>query len=388
MSASAGVRLGVVVLALAGALGLAWLEGGAWGLLALPVAVVALGGRGVRVGAGWALFVATLAVLDGASVAVTSRSLGVHLVRARAEALRVGDAGQDVRTTDCERYAYRTTAFSPPGSVRNADGHAVYTVDGEDPVRVLLLGDSILDGHLAPALRRRFQAQGRGAVIVDASMAGYDWTDVACAAGRALEAQAFDVTFVATCINDLPIELGVDLDLGGGLARFEITSFVRADLSADLPPLLLDSAHPWVAAHMGELQRRFGGVLKTDVAGTALLAGSLAELQAAGPAAVDALLRPLDDRAGTVVVVPFPLAYDVTPDPVAPLVAWQVAAFGDRGVAVFDPTDTLRAIPLAQRLWEGDGTPGSLVQGRHDLVHYREGALEAVWAGAMGQDGR
>ncbi len=355
-------------------LALAALEGPSTLMFAIPLALCALVTER-RVLAGFTVFLATVLALAIIVKPLTGQRISVHLQRALAEfRLNIG-ASDTMQVGTCERYHYHPSVPVEGGGSRDALGRAILELEGPDRIRILLVGDSVMDRRMAAMIAAAFKATGRGLYLLDTSVPGYDWTDEACRVADAVE-QSFDLAIVGVCLNDLPMGSGPRYDLGAGEQAYDLLSEIDADLHADLTPLLLSSNHPWILQRRPALEAKFGPAIAFDVKDPAPVAALLPDLQDGRAAkALGEVLRPLVDRRIPTVVLPFPLIYDAAPDPTDPLIDWVLQTSHELGALAVDVRPVLRDLSLTDRSYRSLPSPEDLESSWYDIVHYQRGAL-------------
>lgn len=326
------------------------------------------------VGVRWAVFVATVSAFAWFMTLTGQMSLMHRAHRAYAAYRLSRGTMTELRPSDCERYQLRPSARTVGPATRNADGHAIYGDGGRE---WLVVGDSIAGHGFAAELHAALEAAGRSDRITDTSVAGYDWVDERCAAQRAMSTTTFDVAVVVVCINDIDAATQATLDLGGGEHRYSVVSGVNAN-PRGLPPLLLDSSHPWVVDHRALLDERFGSKLVYDLADERVLSELASQLPGTESAdQLNALLEQVSTIDDVVFVV-VPLLYAPPGDPTKPVFDWVIDHLGARGTSVVDLRPTFERIG-AHRLLFGEGAMRMTLD-EYDLVHPNRGGLAVAAA--------
>lgn len=337
-----------------------------------------------RLAAQGALFLGCVVGLDLVLRAVTPHSLWDRAQQVEAWLTWRAAPEDDFVADPCAQFAHRSFATTAFGERRDARGHLVFTVPGADPVRIGVIGDSVLYQMAARALFEGFRRAGEPAVIIDTSAPGYALADYACMVERlAAEGGELDLIVMGLVLNDAGRE-DVDLDLGHGLTRYSILSYANDNPAIDrLPPLFLPSAHPWVSARRADLDARWGDSIVYDLAAPELLVdvvpGLDHELRTGD--AMGRLLATLHASEIPVVALMMPLAV-ASPHPTDLLIDTWLAGLHDGGLATVDlrpilgsyPYEVL-ANPPVDAIREGAGL--------YDLVHYNEQALAMAMDAAL-----
>jgi hypothetical protein len=369
----------VVVLVVAG-WALAWVEQ-SWRWVVLPGLLGAwLGGRddaAVPTPVVWAaIFLATLATLDVGLGVATQEPLGARWRRVEAWwAWRTAPAEELVKD-GCAQYRPAPWSATMLGDQRDARGRLVLRVDGEDPLRIGIVGDSVLHEIAARGLHQAFVEAGVAVEIVDTSLYGYATGDYRCMVDE-LAGDDLDLLLLGIVLNDEGHEVLARLDVGRGEHVYDVLSYVHADPWVDrATPLLVASDHPWVVARKEALVARWADSLVFDVSDVDLLrpeAEALAERLAWPEGAAVRLWSSIEAAGIPTVAWVFPLN-TASPGPADALVDTWLAAARHGGLEVIDLREAFGSydyLDLANSPDEDVVTGRSL----HDLVHYGRSAL-------------
>jgi hypothetical protein len=372
------------------------LEGPGWGVLCLLPALPLLSrpSRQLILAAQCAAFLGTLAVSDLGLSIFTTDSLGDRAQRTHAWLSWRAAPADDLVEDPCAQFRYRAGVRTPRGEVRDEQGRLVWTVPGEDPLRIGVIGDSVFHAILGRRLHEGLRRAGRASVVIDTSIYGYNLNDYLCMVERlAAEDPPLDLLVLGLVLNDEGRPVMAHLDLGQGTHTYDVMSYIHDNPAVDqAPPLLVAREHPWVAARRSEIEARWGGALVYDVDDTSLLTGFAFQvdgrLRRAG-SAMQRLLTRLQEVDVPAVVTVMPLIVE-GPNPSDVLVDTWLSVVKDAGIPTLDLRPTFAAYPhevlcnlQIVDLWSG--------QGLFDIVHYNGPAMamaaEALLATAAAAHG-
>ncbi len=335
--------------------------------------------RAAGLAVGVALFAGTLWGADLALRATGRDDLTTRAIRVDRTIDWMAEGDPRVIAGDCPRYRFKAGDDADHGPPRDARGWRTLTTDGPtEPIVVVVVGDSVMYGGMAPLLERAFADAGVAARIVDTSVYGYGLADEACILREVLVEQAVidpDLVILGIVHNDLPVAEAARVTHEGRTWDVQTTSYLESDLAtARLPPLLLDSRDPWVQARRADLLARWPDRIVFDWTGHQVLSASVERLRDPsnpGHTVLDAVTGTMDTAPRAAVTLLFPLNYHREPNPLDPLMDATLDLLRGAQHPVVDLRPVLRPFPSDDLVPLGEGhAQYAQGHGTHDLLHY------------------